>query len=81
MGIDDSKIASFCADLGRLGYCWQFITLAGFHTNALVTEKFSKDFGQRKMLAYVETVQREERKHNVDQLTHQKWSGAELIDK
>lgn len=32
------------------------------------------------MLAYVNLVQRAEAKHNVETLTHQKWSGAELID-
>jgi len=32
------------------------------------------------MLAYVNLVQRAEAKHKVETLTHQKWSGAELID-
>jgi len=32
------------------------------------------------MLAYVETVQRKEEKHNVEQLKHQRWSGAEYVD-
>ena len=32
------------------------------------------------MLAYVNMVQRAEATHNVETLTHQKWSGAELID-
>jgi len=80
-GMNDEQIANFCTELGKLGYCWQFITLAGFHTNALVSEKFAKDFSKRKMIAYVQKVQRKEAKHNVDQLLHQKWSGAEMIDK
>jgi isocitrate lyase len=32
------------------------------------------------MLAYVQDIQREERKEKVELLTHQKWSGAELVD-
>jgi len=32
------------------------------------------------MLAYVRDIQRQEGKHKVETLTHQKWSGAELID-
>merc|ERR1712217_855158 len=32
------------------------------------------------MGAYVEAIQREERKHGVETLTHQKWSGSELVD-
>lgn len=32
------------------------------------------------MLAYVNLVQRRERDGNCDVLTHQKWSGASLVD-
>jgi isocitrate lyase len=41
---------------------------------------FARDFAERKMLAYVAGIQREERKHKVETLTHQKWSGAEFVD-
>jgi isocitrate lyase len=30
-GMSDAQIATFVTDLGKLGYAWQFITLAGFH--------------------------------------------------
>lgn len=33
------------------------------------------------MLAYVELIQRKEKELKVDVLTHQKWSGASLIDR
>lgn len=33
------------------------------------------------MQAFVEMVQRKEREEEVDQLTHQRWSGANLKDK
>lgn len=32
------------------------------------------------MMAYVEKIQRQEREHGVETLTHQKWSGAEYYD-
>jgi len=32
------------------------------------------------MLAYVDTIQRKEEKYKVDQLTHQRWSGADYAD-
>ena len=67
-------------DLGALGYTWQFITLAGFHCNALAVDSFARDYKERGMLAYVETVQREERRLGVETLTHQAWSGASLLD-
>ena len=40
--------------------------------NALISEKFSKDFSKRSMISYVEKIQRKEAKNKVDQLTHQK---------
>ena len=79
-GMTDQQIANFCDDLGRLGYVWQFITLAGFHSNGLIVTKLARDYGSEGMLAYVKNIQREERKNKVELLTHQKWSGAELMD-
>lgn len=79
-GMTDAEMETYIKDLGKLGFVWQFITLAGFHTNALAVDTFAKDFKARGMLAYVEGVQREERKRGVETLTHQKWSGAQLID-
>jgi len=80
-GMNESEIAEFQDKLGEAGYVWQFITLAGFHNNALHTDLFAKEFAENKMLAYVKMVQREERKHKVETLTHQKWSGANYMDK
>lgn len=79
-GMSDQEISRFNDDLGRLGYVWQFITLAGFHSNGLIVTQLARSFGDRGMLAYVEEIQRKEREKKVELLTHQKWSGAELID-
>ncbi|TPX34290.1 isocitrate lyase [Synchytrium microbalum] len=79
-GMTDQQMKTFIADLGKLGFVWQFITLAGLHSNALISEHFARDFSQRGMLAYVETIQRQERKNGVDVLQHQKWSGANYYD-
>ena len=79
-GMTDAQMARFNDDLGRLGYVWQFITLAGFHSNGLVITELARSFGDRGMLAYVEQIQRQEREKKVELLTHQKWSGAELVD-
>ncbi|KAK9695105.1 isocitrate lyase 1 [Basidiobolus ranarum] len=79
-GMTDQEIRSFIWDLGRLGFCWQFITLAGFHCNALGVDLFARDYAKRGMLAYVEGVQRKEREFGVDTLQHQKWSGAYYYD-
>lgn len=79
-GMSDGELASFNDTLGKLGYTWQFITLAGFHANGLQITKLARSFGDRGMLAYVQDIQRQERNHKVELLTHQKWSGAELVD-
>jgi len=79
-GMTDAQMESFIWDLAKLGYCWQFITLAGFHCNALSIDLFAKDYAKRGAAAYVQLIQREERKHGVETLTHQKWSGSEIVD-
>ncbi|GAB2274883.1 hypothetical protein Dimus_009654 [Dionaea muscipula] len=80
-GMSDEEMREFIPRIGRLGFCWQFITLAGFHADALVTDTFAKDYANRGMLAYVERIQREERNNGVDTLAHQKWSGANYYDR
>lgn len=79
-GMDEAQMQSYIPDLARLGFCWQFITLAGFHSNALVADTFARDFAQRGMLAYVQDIQRQERTHGVETLAHQTWSGANYYD-
>ncbi len=80
-GMTDAELARFNDDLGKLGYTWQFITLAGFHSNGLVVTKLARSFGEKGMLAYVQDIQRQEKVEEVELLTHQKWSGAELVDR
>merc|ERR1712216_9277 len=79
-GMTEDQMESFVWDLAKLGFCWQFITLAGFHCDALSIDNFAKAYQTQGMRAYVQLIQREERKNKVETLTHQKWSGSELID-
>lgn len=78
MSVDEQH--TFIDRLGRLGYVWQFITLAGIHTTALVINAFARDFKKDGMKAYAQNVQQKEMDDGVDVLKHQKWSGAEYID-
>jgi len=80
-GMTEAEMESFIWDLAKLGYCWQFITLAGFHCDALSIDNFAKAYASKGMGAYVNLIQREERANGVETLTHQKWSGSELVDK
>merc|ERR1712139_400108 len=79
-GMTEAQMETWIWDLAKLGYCWQFITLAGFHCDALSIDNFAKAYATKGMAAYVQLIQREERKHGVETLTHQKWSGSELVD-
>ena len=66
--------------LAELGYCWQFITLAGLHSTALISDTFAKEFAKRGMRAYGELIQEPEMNNKIDVVTHQKWSGANYVD-
>eukprot|EP00930_Biecheleria_cincta_P056135 TRINITY_DN422_c0_g1_i6.p1 TRINITY_DN422_c0_g1~~TRINITY_DN422_c0_g1_i6.p1 ORF type:complete len:546 (-),score=123.36 TRINITY_DN422_c0_g1_i6:112-1749(-) len=79
-GMTDAQMESFIWDLAKLGFCWQFITLAGFHCDALSIDLFARDYAKRGAAAYVQLIQRKEREFKVETLTHQKWSGSEIVD-
>merc|ERR1719230_1747908 len=79
-GMTDEQMKTFIWDLAKLGFCWQFITLAGFHMDALGISQFARAYKTDGMKAYVQMIQRKEREYGVETLTHQKWSGAELVD-
>ncbi|KAI1758577.1 isocitrate lyase [Hypoxylon sp. FL1150] len=66
--------------LAGLGYCWQFITLAGLHTTALISDRFARAYAADGMRAYGELVQEPEMEGRVDVVKHQKWSGATYVD-
>jgi isocitrate lyase len=79
-GMSDDQMGTFIWDLAKLGFCWQFITLAGFHMDALGISQFARAYKTEGMKAYVQMIQRKEREYGIETLTHQKWSGAELVD-
>jgi isocitrate lyase len=79
-GMSDEEIKTYIWDLASMGFCWQFITLAGFHCNAVSIDLFARDYAKRGMLAYVEQIQRKEREEGVETLAHQAWSGANYVD-
>ncbi|TVY46824.1 Isocitrate lyase [Lachnellula occidentalis] len=75
-----SEQETYISRLSSLGYCWQFITLAGLHTTALISDQFAKAYSQQGMRAYGELVQEPEMEGGVDVVKHQKWSGANYVD-
>ncbi|GAA5966955.1 hypothetical protein JCM21900_005257 [Sporobolomyces salmonicolor] len=79
-GLNEDQMKSYIWELGKLGFVWQFITLAGLHSNAYISDSFAKAFSTEGMKAYVNLVQAKEREIGCDVLTHQKWSGADYAD-
>ncbi|TEB39905.1 isocitrate lyase [Coprinellus micaceus] len=79
-GLNTQDMQDYVWELGKLGFVWQFITLAGLHSNAYISDVFAQNFAKTGMKAYVELVQRREREIGCDVLTHQKWSGADYAD-
>lgn len=79
-GLSTQEMKDYVWELGKLGFCWQFITLGGLHSNAFISDLFAKTFAKEGMKAYVEEIQRKERAIGCDVLTHQKWSGADYAD-
>lgn len=71
---------TYIKKLAKLGYVWQFITLAGLHTTALAIDNFSKAYSEIGMKLYGSTIQQPEIDNGVEVVKHQKWSGAEYID-
>jgi isocitrate lyase len=57
--LDEKTIASFQEQLGEMGYKFQFVTLAGFHSLNLATFRLAHDYGKRGMAAYSELQQAE----------------------
>jgi len=79
-GFTEASLKSFVWDLAKEGFVLQLVSLAGLHSNATVTHNLSRAFKEDGMLAYVDLVQKPEKESGCDVLTHQRWSGAQLVD-
>jgi isocitrate lyase len=80
--LDDKQIAGFQQELGELGYKFQFITLAGFHSLNAAMFELARDYVREGMPAYVR-VQEHEFELEGDGYTatrHQREVGAGYFD-
>lgn len=57
--LDDETIANFQNELGAMGYKFQFITLAGFHSLNFAMFELATDYQNRQMSAYAALQERE----------------------
>jgi isocitrate lyase len=80
--LEDDEIASFQQELGRMGYRFQFITLAGFHALNASMFELAKGYSAEGMSAYVR-LQEHEFELEEDGYTatrHQREVGAGYFD-
>ncbi len=80
--LSDDEIEAFSERLGELGYRFQFITLAGFHTLNHSMFELARGYGEHGMNAYAELQQREfaSEEHGYSATQHQREVGAGYFD-
>lgn len=81
--LDEETIARFQSELGRMGYKFQFVTMAGFHALNLSMFELAHGYQRSGMSAYSELQEREfecESRLGYDGVKHQRFVGTGYLD-
>ena len=80
--LDKETMKKFQSELGKMGYKFQFITLAGFHLNNYATFKLAKEYKKDGMAAYSELQEAEfaAEKDGYTSTKHQREAGTSYFD-
>ena len=81
--LDDTTIAKFQRELAAIGYKFQFVTLAGFHSLNLSMFELARGYRDHGMTAYSRLQEREfneEREHDYEAVKHQRFVGTGYFD-
>src|SRR5499427_7996986 len=81
--IDDRTIANFQRELGRMGYKFQFVTLAGFHALNLSMFELARAYKDTGMSAYCRLQEKEfarEAEYGYQAVKHQRFVGTGYFD-
>jgi isocitrate lyase len=80
--LDDRAIAGFQEQLAELGYKFQFVTLAGFHSLNAAMFDLARGYAQEGMSAYVRLQDEEfaHEEHGYSATRHQREAGAGYFD-
>src|SRR5271157_1850654 len=81
--LDDATIASFQHELGKMGYKFQFVTLAGFHALNLAMFELARGYKQSGMSAYSRLQEKEflrEQQVGYEAVKHQRFVGTGYFD-
>src|SRR6266550_4676051 len=81
--LDDTSIARFQTELAAMGYKFQFITLAGFHSLNLSMFELARAYRLKGMSAYSQVQENEfsqEHEHGYEAVKHQQFVGTGYFD-
>jgi isocitrate lyase len=80
--LTEEQCETFQADIGKMGYAYQFITLAGFHCNNLATFEMAEAYQKTGMRGYSEMQQREfaAQERGFTTVKHQREAGVPYFD-
>jgi isocitrate lyase len=81
--IDDATIARFQPELAKLGYKFQFVTLAGFHALNLSMFELARGYKVSGMTAYSRLQEKEfsrESQYGYEAVKHQRFVGTAYFD-
>ncbi|AAF10407.1 isocitrate lyase [Deinococcus radiodurans R1 = ATCC 13939 = DSM 20539] len=80
--LDDETIAKFQVELGKMGYKFQFITLAGFHALNMSMFDLAYGYARKQMSAFVELQEREfaAQERGFTAVRHQREVGTGYFD-
>jgi isocitrate lyase len=81
--LDDDTIARFQTELAAMGYKYQFITLAGFHSLNLSMFELARGYRLSGMTAYARLQEKEfsrERDYGYEAVKHQRFVGTGYFD-
>jgi isocitrate lyase len=80
--LDDAEIAGFQEELAELGYRFQFVTLAGFHSLNAAMFELARGYAEEGMSAYVRLQESELafEEHGYTATRHQREAGAGYFD-
>ena len=81
--LDDATIASFQPELAKMGYKFQFVTLAGFHALNLSMFELARGYKDSGMTAYSRLQEKEfsrETEYGYQAVKHQRFVGTGYFD-
>jgi isocitrate lyase len=81
--LDEATIAKFQPELAKMGYKFQFVTLAGFHALNLSMFELARGYRDNGMAAYCRLQEKEfarEFSHGYEAVKHQRFVGTGYFD-